>query len=82
MPIATVTSKGQITIPIEVRESMRIHSGTRVQFFRRPDGVYEFLPITASVMDLAGTFPWDGPPVSLDEIDRAIGEAAAESMNL
>jgi AbrB family looped-hinge helix DNA binding protein len=81
MPTATVTSKGQITIPIEVREAMRIRTGTRIQFSPRADGVWEFLPVTGSVMDLKGMIPWDGPPVSLEQIDEAIAASAVESMN-
>lgn len=81
MPIATVTSKGQITIPIETRERLGIQAGTRVQFVERPDGSCEFYPLTGSVMDLAGMFTWDGPPVTLEEMDDAIAAAAAESMN-
>ncbi|MDZ4046209.1 MAG: AbrB/MazE/SpoVT family DNA-binding domain-containing protein, partial [Rhodoglobus sp.] len=30
MPTATVTSKGQVTIPAEVRERLGIEAGTRV----------------------------------------------------
>lgn len=78
MPIATVTSKGQITIPVEVREAMRIRPGTRVQFFLRDDGVYEFIPITRSMIHLKGMFADGGPPVTLEEMEEAIGEAAVE----
>ncbi len=35
---ATVTSKGQITIPKRVRELMGIEPGSRVDFERSPDG--------------------------------------------
>lgn len=35
---ATVTSKGQITIPKRVRDLMGIEPGSRVDFERGPDG--------------------------------------------
>jgi len=81
MPVATVTSKGQITIPVEVRERLGLRAGTRIQFVDRADGSCEFHPLTRSVMDLAGMLKWDGPTVTLDEMDDAIAAAAAETMN-
>ena len=80
MPVATVTSKGQITIPAEVRDALNIRTGTRVQFLPKRDGTWGFIPLTASVMDLAGFIKWDGPPVTLEEMDAAIAEGAAETM--
>ena len=78
MSIATVTSKGQVTIPQDVRERLGIVTGTRVEFAERGDGVVEFIPLTASIMDLAGIITWNGPPVSIEEMDDAIGDAAVE----
>ena len=80
MPVATVTSKGQITIPVEVRDALNIRTGTRVQFLPKSDGTWDFIPLTGSVMDLAGFINCDGPPVTLEEMDAAIAEAAAETM--
>jgi len=78
MSIATVTSKGQVTIPQDVRERLHIKTGTRVEFAERADGIVEFIPLTASIMDLAGIIPWDGPPVSIEEMDDAIAEYMSE----
>ena len=78
MSIATVTSKGQVTIPQDVRERLGIVTGTRVEFAERTDGVVVFIPLTASIMDLEGIIPWNGPPVSIEEMDDAIGDAAVE----
>ena len=78
MTIATVTSKGQITIPQDVRDRLKIVAGSRVEFAERADGVVEFIPLTASIMDLAGIVPWDGPPVSIEEMDNAIGDYLAD----
>ncbi len=78
MSIATVTTKGQVTIPQDVRERLKIVAGTRVEFAERADGTVEFIPLTASIMDLAGIVPWDGPPVSIEEMDDAIGDYLGE----
>lgn len=81
MSTATVTSKGQVTIPIDVRQKLGIHPGTRVQFIPREDGSYEFVAATGSITAISGMIQWSGPTVTLEEMDEAIAEAAAETMN-
>jgi antitoxin PrlF len=78
MSIATVTSKGQITIPQDVRDRLHIVTGSRVEFAERADGVVEFIPLTASIMDLKGILKWDGPVFTIEEMDEAIGEHLGE----
>jgi AbrB family looped-hinge helix DNA binding protein len=76
--VATVTSKGQITIPQEVRERLGIVTGTKVEFVTTSEGRILFIPRTNSLRDLAGIVKWDGPPVTVEEMDEAITEAAVE----
>ena len=78
MPIATLTSKGQITIPVAVRKDLGLQSGSRVQFLQRENGSYELIPVTGSIADLKGIIPWSGPAVALEQMDEAIAAAAAE----
>ena len=52
MPSATVTSKGQITIPIEVRKALGLKPGVRIDFYEVEDGEYAFRPKTGSIRDL------------------------------
>jgi AbrB family looped-hinge helix DNA binding protein len=79
MPTSTVTSKGQITIPLQVRRDLGLRPGSRVNFVRTEDGVYELVPATRSVTELKGlvTAP-GGKVVSLAEMENAIAEGAAE----
>ena len=79
MPAATVTSKGQITIPAEVRRSLGLKAGSRVDFVRVDDRVYEFVPAVDSVTSLKGFIHPPGAPVSLEEMDDAVADAIAES---
>lgn len=78
MSTSTVTSKGQITIPIDVRRSLKLEPGTRVEFVELPDGGYELIPATRSIKDLRGILKRPGRPVSIDEMNEAVLETAAE----
>lgn len=78
MPTATITSKGQITIPIEVRKSLKLKAGDKINFFETEDGKYTFEPKTGSIMDLRGCIPNLGYTVSIEEMDEAIMDHVAE----
>ena len=78
MPTATVTSKGQITIPVEVREEMGLAPGSRVDFVAVGDGEYRVMVKSRSVSELAGIFRSSGPSVSIDDMDEAIADAVVE----
>ena len=54
MSSATITSKGQVTIPSEVRASLGLHSGDRLSFRVRDDGVVEIRPETIDLLTLFG----------------------------
>ena len=73
---ATLSSKGQATIPKAVRDRLQIKSGDRFKFFFHPDGVI-ILP-KISTARLKGMIPKPAQPVSLEEIDRAIAQGATE----
>jgi AbrB family looped-hinge helix DNA binding protein len=74
-----MTTKGQLTVPIEVRNALRLEPGTRVQFVE-VDGYYQLRPATRSITDLSGCF---GPPkvrLTIEEMNEAITQAAADSV--
>lgn len=76
MTSATVTSKGQVTIPVEVRTRLGLRAGSRLTFVPTETGGFEIHVETGSVRDLKGSVPKPTRPVSIDEMDRAIQEAA------
>lgn len=78
MPTATVTSKGQITIPVEVRKALRLEPGTKIQFFAGENGEYAFRPRTGSIRDLEGCVPKLDHIVTIEEMDEGIADAVAE----
>jgi len=77
MSQATVTSKGQITIPKDVRDELGLTEGTKVDFVRVGPGEYRLRPRNVSIMDLAGVLKYDGPPVSIEEMNEAIRDGWA-----
>lgn len=76
MPTATITSKGQITLPQQVRSDMGLTAGDRVDFIRMEDGHYAVVPASHSIKSLKGIIPRPAKPVSLEDMQAAI-EAGA-----
>jgi len=72
MATATLTSKGQITIPAEVREALRVDAGDRVEFVQIAPGRYEFIAATQPVSALKGMFGKARKAVSIQDMNAAI----------
>jgi AbrB family looped-hinge helix DNA binding protein len=77
MPSSTLTSKGQITLPKEIRESLALEPGDRVAFRLREDGVVELVPETMDLMALCGVFKPKVRGVSVETMNEVIRKAAA-----
>jgi len=77
MTAATLTSKGQITIPVEVREALGVDTGDRVEFVEIAPGRYEFIAATKSVTALKGMFGKPRKSVSIEEMNAAIARRGA-----
>ena len=77
MQESTVTTKGQTTLPKAVRSALGIAPGDRVRYVIL-DGEVRLLK-ARPVAGLAGILARPGQkPVSLEDMDAAIAEAAAE----
>lgn len=72
MPIATMTSKGQITIPKAVREALNLDAGVEVEFTLSSDGSALMRPRHPAVGSLFGAVAYDGPAVSVAEMDPGL----------
>ena len=72
MAAATVTSKGQITIPKKIRDSCKLHSGDRVEFFEDEEGQVFLLPATKDISALEGILPKPKNPVSIASMNSVI----------
>ena len=74
MTTATITSKGQVTIPKDVRSRLGIGTGDRVEFVEIQDGVFQIVAATQDVQALKGIVPKPKKPVTIEEMNRAIAE--------
>jgi AbrB family looped-hinge helix DNA binding protein len=80
MSTATLTSKGQITVPKEVREQLNLSTGDRVRFLSDGEGRVVMVPATISITELRGCLPAPARPVTLAEMDAAIAAGASEQV--
>jgi antitoxin PrlF len=79
MTTATVTSKGQITIPANVRQALKVEAGDRIEFVEVNPGRFEFFAATGSVKDLKGMFGKPAKRVSIEEMNKAIAARGASA---
>ncbi|HEX9637372.1 MAG TPA: AbrB/MazE/SpoVT family DNA-binding domain-containing protein [Acidobacteriota bacterium] len=76
MPVATVTSKGQITIPKPIRDALELNSGDQVAFQLRDDGVVEMVAETVDPLALYQAIKPKRRGVTVQAMDRAVRKAA------
>lgn len=79
MTTATISSKGQITIPAEVRQALKVDAGDRVEFVEVEPGRFEFFAATRSVTDLKGMFGKATRSVSIEAMNVAIAMRGASA---
>ena len=73
MPVATMTNKGQITIPKEIRDMLGLHSGDKLDFSCEKGGRLIVRPLKKNVDDLYGKlFQPERESLSTDAINDAI----------
>ena len=74
---ATITSKGQITLPKPIRDKLHLKPGDKIEFVLDDDDGLRVTPVTVSITQLKGMVPAPTSPLSLEEMDAAIAKAAA-----
>lgn len=77
MSQATVTSKGQITIPAIVRNGMKVGAGDKLEFVELGNGRYEVIAVTREVTTLKGLLKSD-KTVSVEEMNQAISKSVSK----
>jgi len=78
MASATVTSKGQITIPVRVREALGLDAGDRIEFVEIEKGKFAIVAATRSIRELEGKYKGKrSTPVPIEEMNAAIARRAS-----
>ncbi len=79
MPTATMTSKGQITIPASVRAALGVGAGDRVEFVQVKPGHFELIAATRSVTSLKGLLRKPASPITISAMNKAIATQGAKA---
>ena len=72
MSTSTLTSKGQTTIPKDIRERLNLQPGDRLEFVIDDDGRVLVLPASIDASELTGMLKPPAKPVSVADMNRAI----------
>ena len=79
MTSATLTSKGQVTIPKAIRESLRLHTGDKVEFVITESKEALLRPITRKVDEVFGRLHKTGrKPISVAKMNNGIRQKVRE----
>ena len=78
MPASKLTSKGQITVPKDIRDALGVQPGDRIAFTIKRDGTVTVAADTIDVRSLRGSLKSDVRGVTLEAMDEAIRKSAAK----
>ncbi len=74
--VATLSVKGQITMPKPIRDKCGLEVGDKLNFVMRDDGVLEVVPIKQPASKLKGMLPKPSKAVSIDMMNKGIAKGA------
>ncbi|MCU0536096.1 MAG: AbrB/MazE/SpoVT family DNA-binding domain-containing protein [Hydrococcus sp. Prado102] len=78
MTQATITTKGQVTIPKAIRNYLKLEAGSKVDFVIDEDGKVKILPLNVPVEVLSGILHRPGmQAATIEEMEQAISEGAS-----
>ena len=77
MSTATLTTKGQITIPAAVRASLGLESGSRIEFVEASNGQYLIVAATSPVQALKGLLRKPDIAFTIAQMNQAIASNGA-----
>lgn len=79
MSAATITSKGQITLPKPVRDKLGLTTGDRVDFVEAPDGRFTLMPVKSSIKSLQGCIAKPKSRITVEMMNMAVKQGAART---
>ncbi|MEM1173018.1 MAG: type II toxin-antitoxin system PrlF family antitoxin [Cyanobacteria bacterium P01_H01_bin.35] len=76
---STISDKGQITIPQEIRDYLKVNAGSKIEFVIDEDGQVKIIPLKFSVEDLSGILHYPGIEIAtIEDMENAIQEAVSD----
>lgn len=72
MSTATITGKGQVTIPASVRKRLGVQPGDRVDFVEMENGVFQLVAASRDIRSLKGVVPKPDKVVTIEEMNETI----------
>jgi AbrB family looped-hinge helix DNA binding protein len=79
MTSATITTKGQVTIPKEIRDYLNLDTGSKVDFVIDENGIVTLIPLNIPVQRLSGILHRPGmKSATLEEMETAIKEGSSD----
>lgn len=72
---ATITSKGQITIPRYIREKLNLQEGDKLHFVVQSDGSIFIVPANRPITNLKGIVPRPAQAITIAEMDEIVLDA-------
>ncbi len=77
--LATITSKGQVTVPKNIRDQLNITAGTQLDFTLNNDGTISVRPLNRTALSIVGILKRPGQKaVTIEQMNDTIAEAASE----
>lgn len=77
MTTATLTSKGQLTVPRDVRQRLGLDFGDKVEFVEIEQGMFAIKPVIGDIRSLKGLLKKPAKPVSVEDMNAAVRARAA-----
>jgi antitoxin PrlF len=74
---STMTNRGQITIPAEIREKLHLTAGNKMEFLIKGEQII-MLPINKSIKSLKGILPKPDFTLTCNDINEVIKKAASK----
>jgi AbrB family looped-hinge helix DNA binding protein len=81
MTTSTITSKGQTTIPVDIRNHLNLHTGDKLEFIMLDNSKVMLVPATSDVSELKGFLPRPKKTISIKEMKKAIKKRGSELGN-
>lgn len=79
MASATITTKGQVTIPKEIREYLNLDAGSKIDFVINENGTVTLIPLDIPVQKISSILHRPGmKSATLLDMETAIKEGASD----